>query len=209
MKIKKFVQKKMATAKYELPQSQLDLLHELLVDVTCFLDSHEIQYWIDGGTLLGSVRHQGQIPWDDDIDIGVMTDDYFRLTTLLLDAPFITEIHPGMMKIFVPNKWLLLEERTIGTPTLDIFPWIKEGSRYQLAFGQHQRKWDNCYHEEEDFFPLQKVSFDGQLISQASNPFPYLHRMYPGWDVTAEIEMRLPAGQGRIDLKTEKVRVDF
>ncbi len=49
---------------------------EILLEVDKVCRLNDIRYWIDFGTLLGAVRHGGFIPWDDDIDICVIEDDF-------------------------------------------------------------------------------------------------------------------------------------
>ena len=53
----------------------LNLLEQF--DKIC--QAHGLRYYACYGTLLGAVRHQGFIPWDDDIDVAMFRDDYERL----------------------------------------------------------------------------------------------------------------------------------
>lgn len=72
--VKKFSEEK----KVKLRKIQLELLSYILK----FCDENEIDIMAGGGTLLGAVRHQGFIPWDDDIDLMMLREDFEKLLSL-------------------------------------------------------------------------------------------------------------------------------
>lgn len=60
-----------------LRAAQLKMLG-ILEEIDALCKRHKLTYWIEGGTLLGAMRHGGFIPWDDDLDISMLRPDYER-----------------------------------------------------------------------------------------------------------------------------------
>ncbi|MDO5055523.1 MAG: LicD family protein, partial [Pasteurella oralis] len=126
---------------------------------------NNIKYSLGGGTLIGAVRHQGFIPWDDDIDVYMCRDEYEKFVQTwqhqqhtrydLSLAESIDGMIPGeMTKIFDKETRLIdTKGRTTGI-FIDIFIWdgvpndsyiiykaMKKHRRIKLRFSSCRKRW--------------------------------------------------------------------
>jgi len=79
---------------------KLKQLHKIEVTILKEIDrickEHNLRYYVGEGTLLGTIRHQGFIPWDDDIDICILRKDFERFREACakeLDKKFFYQSH--------------------------------------------------------------------------------------------------------------------
>lgn len=88
---------------------------EILQFVDEFCSKNNLRYWVCGGTMLGTVRHKGFIPWDDDIDIFMPWEDYKHLLDLFpKDGRYMIKSRDYMD----PEKHLEFFSKIIDTTTL-------------------------------------------------------------------------------------------
>lgn len=113
----------------EMQQIELNIFKEFVK--VC--EKHQLRYYMDGGTLLGSCWFQGFIPWDDDIDLKMPRNDYEKFLELQSELPRHLVIeHPQKNKCeylftkLIDNRTVLIEEKNgIEKHTgvyIDIFP---------------------------------------------------------------------------------------
>lgn len=123
----------------------------ILIDFDTFLKSKGIKYSLEGGTLLGAIRHNGFIPWDDDIDIGLNRKEFLKLLDVIdefksdvYDVYLPLEDSPlaiaRMIKIY--DKRTCIKEygdRCYAGAFIDVF------SRIDVKDESHKEKESNFY----------------------------------------------------------------
>lgn len=98
--------------------ANLSLLKEL--DYVC--RQHNLKYWLDYGTLLGAIRHKGFIPWDDDIDVGMMREDYNKITDALKESARNSDIYAEQTYLGKAQTIIKIKHRKCPHLFVDIFP---------------------------------------------------------------------------------------
>uniref|UniRef100_A0A6C0EHL6 LicD/FKTN/FKRP nucleotidyltransferase domain-containing protein n=1 Tax=viral metagenome TaxID=1070528 RepID=A0A6C0EHL6_9ZZZZ len=126
------------------------------------LDENNIPYFLVAGSLLGACRNNNIIPYDNDIDIGIMDDQIQKLKKI--DIIFNTK-----------GRFI---STTLNTPSIDIFVFKKFKDKIQYKYNGYRGSWPNEYFYSNELYPIKQISFGNLSVKIPNNPYKYLFRAF-------------------------------
>ena len=156
-------------------------IYQILEYLDKKLTAHKITYWVDGGTLLGAVRHFGIIPWDDDSDICIpleFQDEFLNLKNEFRLDGYGIESWWGGYKVFKLNGKSVPNGNRWKFPWCDVFPVKLENGIYRYARDKARNTWPSATFRYKDVYPLRRLRFGNSKINACRNPFFYLNNYF-------------------------------
>ena len=199
----------------QLRKHQLRML-EILVVIDKICRKHQIPYWLSSGTLIGAVRHNGFIPWDDDLDIEMMRNDYLHLLEVLTKelpdwlALQTDETDPNYFFFYakVRDRRSLLNEGNNYDRMwkekgiyIDIFPmeehpiWLHKLT--ELSVGHMYKVWRKSKDDAKAIKRVRRIfNFNNRYV------FPFLRRFLPSHDSSTQSSPPYGGAKGGSSLHT-------
>jgi phosphorylcholine metabolism protein LicD len=161
-------------------QEMITRIYVLLEYLDILFKMNGVEYIISSGTLLGSVRHSGMIPWDDDADIIVLNKSPKEITDLINKYTKISNIRSREHE----TKNIVLCEFEGYLGVIDIFFTEKEivnnKVKYTYAF-PYNIKYPKEWFYEDEIYPIKEYTFGELKLKGPNNSSKFLDRVYPEW----------------------------
>jgi phosphorylcholine metabolism protein LicD len=146
-------------------------------DMIC--KEHDIQYFMVAGTLLGCVRHGEMIPWDNDIDVGILERQFEKFKSIDfskygLQAHGIEKGNTG--KITFADR--LNNNIKYKGVFIDIFFMGDIDGKYQYLNTEARSSWPNEFFYKDEIFPLKRYKFKNTTINGPSKCKAYCRRAW-------------------------------
>jgi len=183
-----------------LTKNNLYDLKDLLINFIYFADKNKIDYFSIGGTLIGSVRHGGLIPFDDDIDLGILA-----LYNNISSIENYSDNNYYFEEVFFGYKF----KKKNSNMFIDIMVFEYKDKEYQIL----TNFWpESAFKNINEIFPLKKMKFNDIFINVPNEYKIYLDRNYPNWDKEIIIDCGHHIKQECINVKNNipnKFNVDY
>lgn len=163
---------------FVLDKRQLDDLVSLFEKFKEVCAERDIRYWAIAGTLIGAVRNEGLMAWDDDVDVGVLRDDVLKIEAYHDDDYFFEPISFGF-------KFKKRVSSSSSVMFVDVMVYDRDGeNQYRIANGNFPKE---MFYEHE-LFPLREASFNGATIPVPNDHRSHLDRAFPEWDAKIKFD---------------------
>ena len=157
---------------FKTPNNIIKKLKKLLIRLIKLLDMLNIKWWADSGTLLGLIRHKSIIPWDDDIDLGILFSDEYKIYN---NFDLFEKNNLRIRKNRTGVYWqidILSHDKKLNDIHIDLFLYKYNVSSDKVSSDKILYNTDprfsmpdiesghcNMYYKYDDLFPLIKKKF--------------------------------------------------
>lgn len=161
----------------KIPIKEHTLLLDTLKITNDIFSKYDIQYYADGGTLLGAIRHSGIIPWDDDIDICI--NDKYESVVINNAAHDFRKIGYDIIKTFFGFKIFPTED--IGGSKIRRNQWAEHISKFNnlgLNRAEMMVEASKTYmpNRKNKFYEYNYPSIDIFITTEIDNKILYKYR---------------------------------
>jgi lipopolysaccharide cholinephosphotransferase len=174
-----------------LSDEKFQRLYKMMHIVSDLFQKNEIEYFAEGKTLLGAVRHEGLIPWDPSLDIVVSMNDYMMIVGL---AEELATHNLNVVKHPRYQYRLSIQDSSLDLSVDVHFYWVSKDllGRRKVFLAEHRFQYMNAdYFFFEEVAPLQTQKFGNSTIPIPNQSETYLTRRYgKDWRKTAHTETK-------------------